>query len=312
MDFELKHLGQTLALGGFTIYFLLLLWKVILTLWDKPDESAPKRGSHNAPHPREKGEDKINWNMPEAAVFLALALAIGILLEDVAKAGAATRSDFLGGYFASVITNDGDLRIRSLLEDIRVRTAPALAVTAKPKPIFTELQNTAPPQPPVGHYFDELRQIHAIPSGDDKGLIILKYSNDEPAQFLASVQGAYYTAHNLVYRNANYYTEFTEISDRLEFTRALALLLHVLDAVYIPASVYILACALCCMPWRNHRPRRIFWQGFKILGFALFFAVGMRLSEFAYEDESILYNLRIFGYYISQLNLPDSSMSRIH
>src|SRR5580698_3863037 len=102
MDFELKHLGQTLVVGGLGVYATLFLVRVFR--------------SSNASF-FTSNDQKLQFQ--EAAVYLTLIFSSGILLEDVSKNFVADRPDWpwLRGAFQKLLDSDKNLRFSTMFDE---------------------------------------------------------------------------------------------------------------------------------------------------------------------------------------------------
>ncbi|MDI1311785.1 hypothetical protein [Prosthecobacter sp.] len=123
MDFELKHLGQTLAIGGFAIYAILYLLRICRERW-VPQFFCTQDDENSRP----KGLNKRSNNKFETtAIYLSMVLAAGIVVEDISKNIVSWRDDPLTSVLKDkigknikewlndwVLDKDSELRFRSL------------------------------------------------------------------------------------------------------------------------------------------------------------------------------------------------------
>jgi hypothetical protein len=283
MDLELKTLGQTLAVGGFAVYATLLLVRICRAEWV----------------PRFFSSEDGKLQLQHTAVYLALVFAAGIILEDVSKNYAARRTTFLSSVFNEVLDSDNELRLRSLFKDVTLTDS---KIELTPRPILRELQHLTPPHKAVEPHFktinDFISPLAAVPVPLPLAIDTKKAVSD----FRAAVDGVFYDAKNLVYRDDNYYKELNEISTRIDFTRSLTFLCLVFSFIYLLFTVFGFIPKMRTFFDIDRKERKT------LIVLTVLYGLGIWLSGTAYRSEQTHYNLRVYGYYIS-LGLAEKSES---
>lgn len=274
MDIELKHLGQTLAVGGFAVYATIFLIRVCRAKW--------------IPQFFEAADGKLQ--LQHTAVYLALVLAAGVVLEDVSKNYVARRASFFTEFFYLVLDTDKELRLRSLFTIIRFNDT---EISAVPKGIFRELQKLPPSNEVVKSYLEEIQQYFRPPATPRIEVI----GKDSVDAFLNAIDGVYYNAKNIVYREDTYFHELSDLSDRMDFTRSLTFLCLIFSIFYLVFFIfgYIPPLARFLDIDREERLNLFF--------LSLLYACGIWLVGTAYRTDVTSYNSRVFGYYIITLTL---------
>lgn len=270
MDLELKHLGQTIAIGGLTIYSVIFLAKMFF----------PKHSffTYNS-------QDKLQLLV--TAVYLALVFAVGIVIEDFSKNFSSGRDSFLTQSFNQILSSDKELRVRTLFQVSEFSQSKIILQQSQLSTEYLIIKATGR----IAPYNESLKN-----SVGETGITIEGTENVE--NFLSNVNGIYYSSKNSVYVTENYFKELSEIQNRIDFTRSLTLLCLVLFTAYSAiAAVFLLP------PIQRILKKFIGFNtanSYKILGLGILFFVGTYLSLTAYRSESTNYNLRVYGYYISQ------------
>lgn len=275
MDLELKNLGMTLAIGGFAVYGILFIIKICRAKWV----------------PRFFSVEEGKLQIQHAAVYLALVLATGIILEDVSKNYAARRTNFLSTVCNFFVDSDNELRLLSLFKDVELSDT---KVKLTPKPIFRELQLVKPKHLVVEQHLAVINShippgagisAHSTPCTID--------SKQNVEAFRGALDGLFYDAKTLVYRNDNYNKELTDISMRLDFSRALTILCLIFAFLYLLFSVFGFVPGLKDFLDIDCNERS------KLITLTALYAIGICFAGAAYRIEQNNYNLRVFGYYIS-------------
>ena len=177
-DLELKHLGQTLAIGGFAIYALVHLLRAcgiqwILNFICLPDQEASSTISDKKIHEEKaykesttaQPDKEVTSTKPEekrapffkletTAIYLALLLASGIIVEDLSKNIVASRDDelpadanwwergfrdFNARINDLILDKDSELRLRSLFSISSSSEEGKNALVLRPREIFWEM-----------------------------------------------------------------------------------------------------------------------------------------------------------------------------
>ena len=206
MDLELKHLGQTLAVGGFAVFMALYLVRSFF-----PSFAARLFAK----------SDKLS--VQHVALLFALALAAGILLEDFSKHYAARRSGLKNDVLEMILDSDKELRLRSLFD---VPEAGPDRLEVKPRAIAMELAKVKGRNQSVENYLESIHKItrsweaNKKQAGDNPPPPVVIQGRNAVEAFEGAANGVYYEAKNRVYREATYFTELSEISNRMDFTRS--------------------------------------------------------------------------------------------
>lgn len=178
MDLELKRLGQTLAIGGFAIYALVHLLRACGIQWilnficlpdqeadstisDKKDHDSQAKNESAAASPGKEGTSrKIEvkkasfFKLETTAIYLALLLASGIIVEDLSKNIVTGRDDelpadanwwergfrdFNAKINDMILDKDSELRLRSLFSISSTSEEGKDAMVLRPREIFWEM-----------------------------------------------------------------------------------------------------------------------------------------------------------------------------
>lgn len=224
--------------------------------------------------------------LQHGAVYLALVLAAGVVLEDISKNYAARRASFFPELFNYVLDADNELRFRSLFT---VVTLTDDKITASPRGIFRELQML-----PFGHQGVKPHRIeilNQIPSPVPTEITVT--GKDQVAALLRAIDGVFYDAKNQVYREETYFNELSEISDRMDFTRSLTFQCLLFSIIY---------CAFGILGFIPKVGTYLNIKGavrLKVFVISGLFAAGIWFVGTAYRSEVTNYDLRVFGYYIT-------------
>lgn len=246
MNFELTALGQTLAIGGFALFSIIHLLKIL------QPRCVPRFISSS------DGQLQLQY----VPVYLALVFGTGILLEAASKRVANRDFPDQYNFFANQLDTDQTLRLRSLfyVKDLQVdedeRTEDFAEI--KPRAIASELLQLAPPPGSLLEHFNWIKNIveegsqavnnklenngnnpiSAVPctSERDKGYFRVS-GHKRIVDLLGHVNGLYYAAKNHAYSHDTYFEELSKIEGRVIFARAFAVLCLFLTALYIPCSL---------------------------------------------------------------------------
>src|SRR4051812_6378548 len=188
MGIELKDLGQTLAVGALAIYCLLILYRA----GTQRDSSTifSVKGSRD-------------WQ--GGAVYLAAALAAGIILQDVSKRYVAGQAFFMHRPIGAALGDERELRAESLFE-VKCWT-PSHIRLIKSKPIYPTLVNSAPSQPAIQRLVSLTSIDGAVDIADDEA------DHPKVESFGNAVNSVYYAARNEVVRTETYFKELSEIGN---------------------------------------------------------------------------------------------------
>jgi len=282
MDIELKHLGQTLAIGGLAVYGVLFLVRVCRT------DLVPKFFGAT--------EDK--FQLQQTAVYLALIFGAGILLEDVSKNFVAERPGWFVSPFQKLLGTDKDLRFSSLFSH---QTYTNGVERLLPSALLCETLQAPPPHAAVAAHYNTVKRY--VTNLSDSPAIDLP-SAAELASLKDAINNIYYDAKNRVYRQDNYFSELSDMANRLHFTRAFAFL------CYVFATIYAIFGLWCFAPRLRSRLGVSRPEQNKILILAVIYISGALVSRMAYRSEHVSYDLRVFGYSRSLLIDKDDNGSK--
>lgn len=292
MDLELKPLGQVLVIGAFAVYAILYLTRICHVTW----------------MPRFFDQKQAKNHVSDTAVYLAVAFAVGVVLNDVSKSIVAQRNaegphaEAEEAFLARVINHcvldtEKELRFRSLF---KVKHHEIYA-----KSICLELLNLPQPDDTIRPYLETIKA-----SIDSSGRSKIDLTDKDAAEALrAAVNTIYYNAKNRIYREQTYFGELSAISDKLDFTRSLTLVCLSFALLYFVFGG--LAYIRPVVDFLKIDVKRR-WT---IIGLGVLYALFVWVAAFAYRTEAINYDLRVFGYYISLATEPSSgvrSPSAIH
>jgi hypothetical protein len=279
MDLELKHLGQTLAVGGFAIFGFFHMISLCKRRW-VPAFPFSSEGAHK---------------LHESAMILALIFATGILLEDVSKNIVAERWP-ISPLFNYILDTDRELRLRSLFE---VNSQSAQHIDIKPNGIYDELSETRHDDTIFQYYWTKVQSAIKSDPKVNKGRRseIESYTringDGQVRDFQAWVNGIFYAAKNHVYGKDTYYGELDDIEKRIDFTRSLTAVCMLYSFMYFLLLALSFIKPLAAFLGVNKAERKI------ALLICLTYAAGTLLSRSAYQTEQSSYNRRVFGYYNS-------------
>jgi hypothetical protein len=270
MDFELKHLGQTLALGGLAVYGIIFLLRIYT------QKMTPNFFKLEA--------EKIS--VFEGAVYLALIFAAGIIIEDFSKNVSAQRPKWISKTVETILEADKSLRLRSLY-NVHVKSDASIIATATPL-----LKNLLAIDGESATYRRYKKPVlEAMTPGTDVITIQGKANVD---LLMNSINGMYYSAKNVVYTEDNFFEELSEIGNRTDFVRGLTLLCVAFFCGYL---AFIAAFIWPAFRVRNFPVTRK--EIGKVFAVCLLYFFGVWATRLAYTSECTNYNLRVFGYYIT-------------
>ena len=286
MDLELKHLGQTLAIGGFAVYASLLLVRICRAKW--------------IPSFFRAGSAKPDFQ--HAAVYLALTFAAGVVLEDASKSYVTHRALFNPPFMDFILSSESELRFRSL---VREATMSRNEITGEALPLMNELQSIGSPPGHVEAFLKTIRAAMQPSAGTDGTLAIHVTGEDSVKALFGAIDGVYYDAKNRVYRQDTYFRELSDIAERINSTRSLTLLCFWFAILYaiFGFSAFIAVVGRFLDIDKTER-RTVFLL-------CLLFVVGVWFARSAYRSESIAYDIRVFGYYASLANKTDEQQEKV-
>jgi hypothetical protein len=300
MDLELKHLGQTLAIGGLTIYGLFQLISLHKPSWTSSLTFLSTGGQ----------------KLHESAMILAVVFAAGILMEDVSKNYTAERSSWGFSVFNTLVDSDKQLRLKSLFG---VKSYSPDSMTVKPDPLYEDLMSVNRKDTRFEAHRATLSKILECSSLNDKGYKVI---NSQTQALEGAVNGIYYSAKNRVYQEGNFFNELRGIEYRAGFARALTFLCVFYSACYLVSGILsFLPGGLrlerlprqLSLPLESQKPHKIRtrlkvsrWllasevrtKRRVILLMFTIYLIGVFLAGISYRSEMVNYNLRVFGYYI--------------
>lgn len=305
MDLALKDLGQTLAVGVFTVFGLVYLATLCKRSW-KARISVILTSSHK---------------LYLSGMILALVFAVGVLVEDVSKNYTAERVDdsvifnISSTIFNFVVDTDKELRLRSLFV---VHDSSDNYIELSHTPIYDSLMAVSHKDQIFIMHKNSLTNIPTSPCISEKEEETCKRVNDktEMKKQANATNQIYYDAKNRVYHENTYFTELQEIEKRVNFARSLTFLCLIYSLLFSVVAI------LCWLPWKwkfisTVRKKR----KFIVLIFGIY-VLGILLARISFRSETINYNLRVFGYYISitsgindsstESNLPPAKIIPIH
>jgi hypothetical protein len=248
-------------------------------------------------------------------VYLALVFGIGIVLEDVSKNVTSQRDSLWG--FGEIINDhaldsDSAIRLRSLF---KVESFSESKIELNKVPIFDEIMKLRKKESKesdiINNHLEKLNLILGIQTtqkvinGEQKTFILVEGS-ENIKDLMRSVNGIYYSSKNSVYRDPQYYAELSEIQSRIDFTGALTFLCVVFFLVYLAFgfSKVILSIKYYGfdqqLDWKNTLKTIFCLRVLGILLVSLVFLFGIKVVGMAYQSEFTNFNLRVFGYYVSQ------------
>lgn len=270
MDLELKHLGQTRAIGGCALFGV---WHLLRIL------SRKRANALNA-------AAKLRGQWALSAVYLAVVFVLGIFLEDFSKSYAAERGFGLSWIFNLVLESDKNLRLRSLYN---VERFDAGTIIATPKPIVFDLLECRNIDTNVMPFRDVIRDAMCTKNGSNVCAI---EGAAQVQAFQRAINGIYYYAKNRDYRETTYFNELMAIQDRGDFARSFVLLCMIL------AFLYLLIVVLSQIPYTASKLKIGSNGRNRAIVMFLVYLCGVFLARITYESEQTNYNLRVVGYYI--------------
>lgn len=285
MELELKDLGQTLAIGGFTVFGLVYLLSLLKPSWSAVFTSLSFDSN----------------KFYQSAMLAALVFAAGILVEGVSKNSSAERWSG-ADLFNYILDTDKELRLRSLFT---VHEYAQDHVDFTPNPIYEDLTSIHSNDQSFTKHLDVIKSYTAPCPGKEPKDCIRVSGLDHVKNLQKAVNGIYYAAKNRDYQEGNYFNELRGIENRFDFARSLAFL------CLIFTTCYLLLGLLCStLPKRRllveARSKR------KVI-FVIFLAylLGVFLARTSFRSETINYNLRVFGYYASIISNRADTGSKI-
>jgi hypothetical protein len=254
-------------------------------------------------------------------MILALVFAVGVLVEDVSKNYTAERVDdsvifnISSTIFNFVVDTDKELRLRSLFV---VHDSSDNYIEFSPAPVYESLVAINHKDQIFTMHITSLINIPSSPCISEKEKKTCKRVDGETEmkKQANAVNQIYYDAKNLVYHENTYFTELQEIEKRVNFARSLTFLCLIYSLLFSVVAI------LCWLPWKwefisSVRKKR----KFILLIFGIY-VLGIFLARISFRSETINYNLRVFGYYISttssindnltESNLPPAKIIPIH
>jgi hypothetical protein len=277
MDLELKHLGQTLAVGGFAVYASLLLVRVCRAKW--------------VPRFFHQKDDKAG--IQHTAVYLALTFAAGVVLEDGSKSYVTKRASVNPPFLDIILNSESELRFRSLARDATVKKD---EIRAELLPLMEQVQSVPSAPQHVTSFFNKIRAVTSPATSSEVNPKLSVSGEQQVSAILGAVDGVYYDAKNRVYREETYFRELSDISERLNFTRSLTLLCFCFAILYAAFAAGAFIPVVARFLDIDKAERRT------VLVLCALFVVGLWFGSSAYRSESISYDMRVFGYYVSLAN----------
>ena len=274
MDLDLKNLGQTIAAGGFAIYSVVLLIRLYHPKWEPPLFRF----------------SQASLNIQEIVVALALIFAMGIIVESMSKNISSGRDPWLEERFDIILQSDKELRVRSLFKVYELSKSRAQVIKSS---MLQEIFRLETPPETIRLHLERLISTLNAGTIDDKGVITID-GKDNVKAFTDSVNQVYYYSKNSVYQTSTYFDELNEIESRIDFTRSLTLLCVIFFVTYL------LFGGLSFIPQVKKYFKFTLKRNLTITGISFLFFLGVIFSGMAYRLESTNYNLRVFGYYVSQ------------
>jgi hypothetical protein len=278
MELELKEMSQTLVLGGFAIYGILNIFR-LLTGYDW--RTAQKKETSEKPEPEPLGSSqplkknglegnsnpKENWSaFKEAALYLSFALAAGLFCEDISKNFTAERDGykpqdgFLAAHITCLMDTHKGLRFRSLIsEKFNTNCNCALSLLGIHEQQKDSAEVMVYSEKPLCRALIKLSEqkdlsnalhvvTNVIPNISTNmvtnvitGDIMREFRLDDHnrSQIAAKINDTYYEARNCLFREEAP-SELKGLEDRVDFTRAFALVCGVFLLIYTTILIGIL------------------------------------------------------------------------
>lgn len=296
MELDLKNIGQTLAIGGFTIFGLFHLISLCKASWKSKLTSLFT------------GDQKF----PRATMLLALIFVVGMLVEDISKNFTAERWSVAKIFYIPFDT-DKQLLLRSLFEV----DSSSEQYILRPKPLYVDLMSVEHDNLYFTNHSKKIIDIQKAENPIDiqkaensKAFLIGSFKVDrksvdnEDGALRVAVSGMFYAAKNRVYMDGNYFSELREIVARINFARSIIFIC----LLYFVG--YLLALLIWFLAWMKFRflPDKLDFKFFHSLLavnvrlvslFLLAYLVGAVLAGIAFRSESRENNQRVLGYYTS-------------
>lgn len=328
MNLELNDIGKAIAIGGITIFGVVTL----LRFYFPGFRILFFRSSDR------------KLQVQEAAVYLALVFAVGIIIENASKNAVANRDKEIYSFlFENFLEKDTELRLKNLF---KVNTESSDGITIKEtslsKSLFTIVNHPAS----IEAYLFRIKKLIEYEPQNETGEAPINYkeiklSEEQVTELKTVTTEVYYAAKNSVFRTDNYFKELTEITGRIDFLRSFVLICYMFSFLYF-LTVILSFFYLFVRFYKINAKRKsndkinaeqktddktdaeqkpdkgiIKWwsefflfikdlfkenkiKSFKPFYLGILFLAGAYLSSTAYRAESTNYNLRVFGYYISQ------------
>jgi hypothetical protein len=290
MDLELKDLGQTLVMGGFGIYGLLQLrnrhTKRAINIQD-PNKRTSVAG------------EGVTWStFKKDALYVAMAFAIGVFLEDFSKDIAAEHDGFsrreegnrltraMNSAIDWALSSNRELRFRSLFEWTPVdkdntNNIPCDAVMVKPTFLYFNLVPYLLEDTNTFFHYEALTNA-LVKNGN---YCYLPHSERENVK--DHINALYYISKNRVFREDTYYSELRGIDERVSFTRAFIFTCGFFVLVY-PIVLVVSYFDPNALKDKKRLARML-----------LISILGLFLARTSYRNEQRQFNERVFGYYAS-------------
>ena len=259
MDFELKQLGQTLAVGAFAVLGFWLIFRLF-----------EQRLFKN----KNKGGEDINLEQVKFVLnglILAFIFAIGIVLENISKHIVAVRDppfkkvrDVLG----TNLKTDKETRFDILFDTIDVNKFELSALGKRMK---------------IEKYFQDFVPMNIQDSINKDSFFTVFHAKTDSK--LNTCNEIYYNAKDRVYQEGNFFNELSTISTRMDFLRAFVFLLQLL--LYLIVAAFIIKTIVIFI--NNKVSDKYSWQA--LLSFFVLCFLLIKILPTAYEAECSNYNM---------------------
>ena len=296
MSLGLEQVGQTLAVGAFSLYGVFLIarinpWtdRVVYFISVQVDKT-------NSP------------NVAKGAAYLALIIAIGVLVEGMSYNYTANREpqfgSALGVFYDYFLGDDKNFRLHTLIRG--ARDFDGSMIVGESKGLLVELVDRKALSKFGGRYGSDAEALLAK-SVENKNRNIIVKDGDSVRAVTEAIDALYYHAKNTIYKDANYYNELTRIETRITFTRSftfvcVSMLVVLLVSFFGGISHYAVV--------RIRRQNFDRWDRvFMKVVLMVLFTILCFFGKWSQESERINYDLRIFGYF-STACLKETAESR--
>ena len=285
MEFEIKNMGLTIAVGGLAfggVYLALLLLNF------NPFTLIPQQTGHG-------------HKFLFSAIGLAIVFGSGVLLEGVSQRLTAQRDNhydlpilFVEKPFVMLVDNDKKLRFQ-IFFDVTNDSGNPETWWLKYQPIAQDLMLAVTNDPLTGLYVSNLRArfTNGCPTNAAGWFAVTGKTNYDWC--VEQVNNAFYKAKNSVYQNDNYFSELGAIETRKNFMLAMmADLLFLMSAHLLLGLAYVVR-----KRWRKEPLTFSIRSSRQRLYVAILLAYGIMFycANLGYQVESSSYNSRVFGYY---------------